>query len=41
MRENTSMEAYMDDYGEIVVLLSQRFYNGRSEKFFLVIHQGV
>lgn len=28
MRENTSMEAYMDDYGEIVVLLSQRFYNG-------------
>ena len=40
MRENTSMEAYMDDYGEIVVLLSQRFYNGRSEKFFLVIPQG-
>ena len=33
MKENTSMEAFLDDYGKIVVYLSQRFYNGKATGF--------
>ena len=35
MKENTSMEAFLDDYGKIIVYISRRFYNGKSERFFL------
>lgn len=34
MKENTSMEAFLDDYGKIIVTLSQRFYNGTSDHFY-------
>ena len=40
MKENTSMEAFLDDYGKIVVYLSQRFYNGKSDRFYLERTQG-
>lgn len=40
MKENTSMEAFLDDYGKIVVYLSQRFYNGKSDRFYLERPQG-
>lgn len=40
LKENTSMEAFLDDYGKIIVYVSHRFYNGKCDQFTL-IEQGV
>lgn len=40
MDQNCSMQAYLDDYGKIVVDISSRFYNGLSDSFYLLTDTG-
>jgi hypothetical protein len=40
MRQDRSIEAFLDDYGKATVLVSHRFYQGKVESFYIKDMQG-
>lgn len=40
MRNDTSMVAFLDDFGKMTVLVSHRFYNGKVNSFYLTDNHG-
>ncbi|MEG0393225.1 MAG: type I pullulanase [Anaerorhabdus sp.] len=41
MRQDRSIEAYLDDYGKVTIHVSHRFYHGKVESFYLKNSKGV